>query len=105
MSQLRKSSTAASLTLEDTSAPNDARTAPPLDSDSSGSGDRSAVDHVLGACDGTRSRRGHECDEFCDLAWLGRASKRNAAERPHDDLLAALVVGAGLFRQALGQRA
>ena len=43
-------------------------------------------------------------DEICDLSRLGRSSKWNAAERPYDDLLAALVVGARLFRQPLGQR-
>jgi DNA-binding HxlR family transcriptional regulator len=71
---------------------------------SSGSGDRSAVDHVLSARDGTRSRRGHERDEICHLTRPSRASKRNAAERLHDDLFAALVVGARLVRQPLGQR-
>ena len=69
---------------------------------SSGSWDRSAVDHVFGARDGTRSRRCHERDEICDLPRLGRSSKGNAPERPHDDLLAAVIVGARVSCQPLG---
>src|SRR6185503_11140309 len=62
------------------------------DPGSSGSWDRSAVDHVLSARDRTRSWRGHERDEICNFSRPGRSPKRNAAEREHDDLLAALVV-------------
>ena len=64
---------------------------------------RAAVDHVFGAGDGAGARRDEEGDEVRHLPRLRRSPERDAAERPHDDLLAALVVGAGLLGQPFGQ--
>src|SRR6266853_1967275 len=62
-----------------------------------------AVDHVFRTRNRGRPRRGQEDDQVRDFLRLGGAAKRNAAEAFHDDLLAALVVGAGLGCEALGQ--
>ena len=68
----------------------------------SGSGDRAAVDGDLGPRDGAGTRRYEKGDEVGDLPWPGRSSERNAAERLHDELLAAFAIGAGIVLYLLG---
>src|SRR5262245_5960486 len=70
----------------------------------SGSRDRPAVDDVLCAADRFGPRRDDEGDEIGNLTWPRWASQRNPAKRLHDDLLAALIVGAGLGGEPLGER-
>src|ERR1700681_2137421 len=65
--------------------------------------DRAAIDHVFCACNRGGARRDEKCDELRYLFRLRWATERNAAETFHDDLLASLVIGAGLRGEALSQ--
>src|SRR5689334_7532982 len=74
---------------------------PEADLDRLDSRNGAAIDHVLSAGNRSRSRRHQESDELCDFCGFRGPAERNAAEPLHDDLLATLVVRAGLSREAL----
>src|SRR6185369_17907952 len=67
---------------------------------------RSPIDHILRSADRRRERRSQKRDQIRDFRRLRRTTEWNAAERLHDDRLAAFVVGARLssetFRQCDG---
>src|SRR5882757_2208899 len=60
-----------------------------------------AVDDAFGAGNGGRAGRDEECDVVGDLLRLRWPPERYAPEALHDDLLAALVVGASIRGEPL----